>query len=75
MLLAATRLAPIPAHGIGLYADTLIAKGTPVWRFFRGFGLELPLASSDISPEARTNLALQKETLGIALEIAGLPIG
>jgi hypothetical protein len=26
-----------------------------------------------LSPEARTNLALQKETLGVALEIAGLP--
>jgi hypothetical protein len=28
MLLVATRLAPWPVHGIGLYADTFIAKGT-----------------------------------------------
>jgi hypothetical protein len=35
MLLVATRLAPSPVHGIGLYADTFIAKGT--LEIFLGF--------------------------------------
>jgi len=43
MLLVATRLAPSPVHGIGLFADAFIAKGTLVWRFSSGFDLELPL--------------------------------
>ncbi|MGP0091789.1 MAG: SET domain-containing protein [Xanthobacteraceae bacterium] len=43
MLLVATRLTPSPVHGIGIFADTFIAKGTPVWKFLRGFDLELPL--------------------------------
>ena len=33
MLLVQTRIGPSPIHGIGLFADEFIKKGTVVWRF------------------------------------------
>src|SRR5579862_8511839 len=43
MLLVPTRLAPSAVHGIGLFAASFIAKRAPIWKFQRGFDLELPL--------------------------------
>ena len=39
MLLVPTRLAQSPLHGFGVFAVAPIAKGTPVWRFERGFDM------------------------------------
>jgi SET domain-containing protein len=40
MLLVRTKLALSQIHGIGLFADQLIPKGTEVWRFVPGFDIE-----------------------------------
>lgn len=37
MLLVKTRIAPSQIHGIGLFADQFIPKGTVTWRFCPGF--------------------------------------
>src|SRR5436853_6415839 len=47
MLLVPTRLAPSTIHGFGVFAAAPIAKGTPVWRFAKGFDMEF---APDIVP-------------------------
>src|SRR3954463_3681095 len=47
MLLVPTRLAQSPIHGVGVFADAPILKGTPVWRFERGLDMEF---SPDVVP-------------------------
>ena len=50
MLMVKTRIGPSPIHGIGLFADELIPKGTRIWeyregvdqRFDQGFVESLP---------------------------------
>jgi len=37
MLLVKTKLAPSPIHGLGLFADQFIPKGTITWQFTPGF--------------------------------------
>jgi SET domain-containing protein len=37
MMLVKTRVAPSGLHGLGLFAVEAIARGTPIWRFERGF--------------------------------------
>ncbi len=37
MLLVKTTIKENPIHGIGLFADQFIAKGTEIWRFTAGF--------------------------------------
>jgi SET domain-containing protein len=41
MLLVKTRIDKSPIHGIGLFSDEPIAKGTPIWRFTPGLDLDL----------------------------------
>ena len=41
MLLVRTRLAPSAIHGLGVFAAEPIAKGAEVWRFTRGFDLDI----------------------------------
>jgi SET domain-containing protein len=58
MLLVATRLAPSPIHGIGVFAASSIAVGTPIWRFEPGLDLDLdPALAVDLPEHARTFLA------------------
>lgn len=40
MLLIKTKLGLSKIHGIGLFADQFIPKGTPIWKFKRGFDLK-----------------------------------
>ncbi|MEK9174432.1 MAG: SET domain-containing protein [Patescibacteria group bacterium] len=40
MLLVRTKLGQSKTHGIGLFADQFIAKGTPIWKFKNGFDLK-----------------------------------
>lgn len=40
MMLIRTRVGPSAIHGLGLFAAESVAKGTPVWRFERGFDQE-----------------------------------
>lgn len=40
MLLVKTKLGFSKLHGIGLFADQFISKGTPIWKFKRGFDLK-----------------------------------
>ncbi len=42
MLLIKTRVGVSKIHGIGLFADAFILKGTPTWMFLEGFDLRLP---------------------------------
>ncbi len=37
MLLVKTKIQESPIHGVGLFADQFIPKGTEVWRFTHGF--------------------------------------
>jgi len=48
MLLVKTRIAPSAIHGIGLFADEFIPKGTTIWEFTAGFDVYVP--SDDIRP-------------------------
>src|SRR3989344_3989649 len=40
MLLVKTKLLPSKIHGMGLFADELISKGTVIWKFTSGFDLK-----------------------------------
>jgi SET domain-containing protein len=39
MLLVKTMIKESPIHGVGLFADQFISKGTEIWRFTPGFDL------------------------------------
>jgi uncharacterized protein len=41
MLLVKTKIGVSKIDGIGLFADQFIAKGTPVWRFKKGFDVRV----------------------------------
>jgi SET domain-containing protein len=41
MLLVKTKILPSKIHGLGLFADQLIPKGTEIWRFTPGIDLKL----------------------------------
>lgn len=51
MLLIPTRLAPSNIHGLGVFATEPVAKGTPVWRFVKGFDMEYEPKILDTLPE------------------------
>ncbi len=51
MLLVPTRLDRSPIHGLGVFAAAPIAAGTAVWRFTRGFDLDLDPRALDAQPE------------------------
>jgi len=54
MLLIKTQVRPSKIHGMGLFADAFIRKGTPTWTFLEGFDLRLPAAILDkLSEPAR----------------------
>mgnify|MGYP001610802232 FL=1 len=40
MLLVKTKIGPSKINGLGLFADQLIIKNTPIWKFKRGFDLK-----------------------------------
>ncbi len=40
MLLVKTTIGPSKIHGIGLFADEFIPKGTSIWKFTPGFDLK-----------------------------------
>ena len=52
MMLVKTRLGLSAIHGIGLFADQDIPKGTPVWEFTEGFDQAIPREQLDKVPEA-----------------------
>ena len=37
MLCVKTKVLPSPIHGLGIFADEFIPKGTEIWRFLSGF--------------------------------------
>lgn len=41
MLLVKTKIGPSKIHGIGLFADQFIAKGTHIWKFTPGFDIKV----------------------------------
>jgi hypothetical protein len=41
MLYVKTKVAPSGIHGLGLFADEYIPRGTVIWRFTPGFDLKL----------------------------------
>lgn len=54
MLLVKTKIGPSTIHGIGLFADQYISKGTPVWEFTSGFDIECSVSDLDrLSEPAR----------------------
>lgn len=50
MLLVSVLVKPSPIHGLGAFAASAIAKGTPVWRFTPGFDLDLDPALLEAQP-------------------------
>ncbi len=52
MMLVKTRLGLSSIHGIGLFADEDIPKGTRVWEFTPGFDQAIPREQIDRVPEA-----------------------
>ena len=54
MLVIRTRLGPSKIHGIGLFADEFIPKGTVTWQFKDGFDVRLQQRAIDsLSEPAR----------------------
>lgn len=41
MLLVKTKIEPSKVHGIGLFADQFIPKGTPIWEFTPGLDIKM----------------------------------
>ena len=57
MLLIKTRVAPSAIHGLGLFADEVIPRGTPIWRFEPEFDREFsPEQFAALPPEAQVHL-------------------
>ncbi|MCA9800948.1 MAG: SET domain-containing protein-lysine N-methyltransferase [Cyanobacteria bacterium HKST-UBA02] len=52
MLLVKAKLQSSPIHGIGLFADEFIPRGTTVWKFLPGFDLSLPAEEVEKLPES-----------------------
>lgn len=54
MLLINARVGASAIHGLGLFAKQFIPAGTVIWRFTRGFDVEIPESSlQSLSPAAR----------------------
>lgn len=51
MLLVKTKIGPSNIHGIGLFADQFIPRGTPIWEFTPGFDIECSASDLDRLPE------------------------
>jgi uncharacterized protein len=52
MLLVRTKVLPSPIHGLGLFADENIPKGTIIWEFEPGFDLVIDSQRVQELPEA-----------------------
>ena len=52
MLLVKTHIGPSKIHGIGVFADEFIPKGTRVWEVTAGFDFKVPRADIERLPEA-----------------------
>jgi hypothetical protein len=50
MLLVKTKIGPSQIHGMGLYADGFIPKGTAIWRFAKGLDMKLTQEELDALP-------------------------
>ena len=48
MLLVKTKLENSSIHGIGIFADQFIPKGTPTWKFMPGFDLVVTKDQLDV---------------------------
>ena len=51
MLLVKTKIAPSKIHGIGLFADQFISKGTIVWKFVPGFDMKFTQEEIETLPQ------------------------
>ncbi|MFH1456604.1 MAG: SET domain-containing protein [Patescibacteria group bacterium] len=51
MLLVKTKIGQSKIHGIGLFADQFIKKGTPIWRFNPGLDLKITEEEFEKLPE------------------------
>ena len=52
MLLVKTQLKNSRIHGVGIFADEDIRKGTAIWRIYEGFDLEYSVEAVDKLPTA-----------------------
>ncbi len=52
MILVPVRVAPSGIHGNGLFAAAFLARGTPIWRFERGFDRTLSQEVYGALPES-----------------------
>ena len=55
MMLVKTRLGRSAIHGIGLFADQDIPKGSRIWEFTHGFDQQIPRDQLEKIPEAARN--------------------
>ncbi len=53
MLLVKTQLKNSRIHGVGIFADEDIPKGTAIWRDYEGFDLEYSVEAVDKLPRLR----------------------
>ena len=51
MLLVKTKIGPSKKHGIGLFANQFIAKGTPTWRYTAAFDASFTKEEIDTLPD------------------------
>jgi SET domain-containing protein len=51
MVLVKTKVKESPIHGLGLFADQFIPKGTEIWRFTPGFDQKFTREQILASPE------------------------
>ncbi len=58
MLLVKTRIDVSSIHGIGLFANEFIPKGTVTWQYHEGLDLDLDKDTVDSLPETQKNVFL-----------------
>lgn len=63
----------LPPKSLGAFIDRIIELDSSIGPRLARFSARRATALRRLEPRARENLAYQKETLGLALEIAGLP--
>jgi len=63
MLLVKTKIGQSKVHGIGLFADQFISKGTPIWRFKPGFDLMIDKKQLDSLSEVSKEQVLNYDYL------------
>jgi len=63
----------LPPRTLGAFVDRILEIDKSISDRLSRYSAERKMALAKYEPRARTNLALQKDALGVALELSGLP--